>query len=62
MSRVITQTGEVVNETTVTLTQGGGMEYAITFKPGQQITLVVISHDPPKRLTLPKPDPEVIPF
>lgn len=50
MSRVITQTGEVKEEVTVTLMQGKGMSYSVTFNPGAQITLIVVSHDQPKRI------------
>ncbi len=63
MSKVITQTGKVKEEVTVTLTQGGGMSYAITFTPDVEITLVVVSHEQPKVRYVQQPAPkEDIPF
>jgi hypothetical protein len=63
MSKVITQTGKVEEEVTVKLAQGGGVYYSITFNPGTEITLVVVSHEQPKVRYVQQPAPkEDIPF
>lgn len=61
MSRVITQTGEVKEQVTLTLMQGTGMAYGITFEPGVIFTIVVVSHDKP-RVVYSVPPKEETPF
>lgn len=48
MARTNMQTGTVKEDVTVTLDQGGGVLYSISFRKGSPITLIVIDNSPPR--------------
>lgn len=48
MTRTNMQTGTVKEDVTVTLDQGGGVLYSISFRKGSPITLIVIDNSPPR--------------
>ncbi len=62
MARTNMQSGTVKEDVTVTLDQGGGVLYAVTFRKGAPITLIVIDNSPPMvRMTATGKQEEFIP-